>query len=59
MITNVLLFAGNDASGHVGLWVTDGRASRTYELTGIAGAAANGVQPFDLTIYKGEALFSA
>jgi ELWxxDGT repeat protein len=33
-----VLFAGDDASGNNGLWVTNGTSAGTSELTGIAGA---------------------
>ena len=35
-----VLFNGVDASGHPGLWETDGTAAGTHELIGIAGADA-------------------
>ena len=38
MLPNVVLFAGTDFSGDTGLWVTNGTAAGTYELTGIVGA---------------------
>jgi ELWxxDGT repeat protein len=53
----VAVFDGVDASGQDGLWVTNGTAAGTYELTGIAGANAGGVHPYDLTAFNGEALF--
>ncbi len=59
-----VFFAGNDASGAVGLWETDGTASGTHELDGIVGAATAGnpriarIVPGDLTVYNGELLFS-
>ena len=31
------LFTGADTAGHLGLWMTDGTAAGTQELTGIAG----------------------
>jgi hypothetical protein len=37
------MFEGMDSAGIKGLWVTDGSASGTYELTGIAGAYAGGL----------------
>jgi ELWxxDGT repeat protein len=36
------LFEGEDASGHVNLWVTDGTSAGTSELT-VAGANPNGL----------------
>ena len=53
-----VLFAGNDASGHIGLWVTDGTAGGTHELIGITGAYASGIDPSDLTVFDGEVLFA-
>jgi ELWxxDGT repeat protein len=44
-----VLFSGYDSSGKLGLWETDGTAAGTHELTGIAGAAASGLSPYDLT----------
>jgi ELWxxDGT repeat protein len=35
------LFAGSDASGHIGLWVTDGTAAGTSELA-VGGASQTG-----------------
>jgi ELWxxDGT repeat protein len=32
---SVVLFAGFDANGNNGLWVTDGTASGTHELTNV------------------------
>ena len=52
----MVLFAGHDASGNPGLWVTDG----TCELA-VAGSFANGVffdiNAPDLTGFAGKALF--
>jgi ELWxxDGT repeat protein len=60
-----VFFGGDDASGAVGLWETDGTASGTHELTGIVGVAtvgqnggAPGIFPGDLTVYNGQLLFS-
>jgi ELWxxDGT repeat protein len=53
-----VLFAGVDSAGKVGLWVTNGTAAGTFEVTGISGAYASfGVQPADLTVFNGEVLF--
>jgi ELWxxDGT repeat protein len=62
-----VLFQGKDASGKLGLWVTDGTAAGTHELTGISGANSFGglfiltgfgdVPPPDFTIFNGEVLF--
>ena len=60
-----VFFAGDDDSGSIGLWETDGTASGTHELNGIAGAAtigqsigAPGLSPAYLTVFNGEMLFS-
>jgi ELWxxDGT repeat protein len=52
-----VLFSGLDASGDMGLWVTNGTAAGTEELTGITGADPSGLAPSDLTVYNGEVLF--
>jgi ELWxxDGT repeat protein len=54
---NEVLFNGTDTGGTYGLWVTDGTAAGTHELTGIKGVAANGLDPADLTVFKNEVLF--
>ena len=55
-----IVFGGYDATGSIGLWVSDGTAAGTHELTGIAGAAttASGLDPDGLMAYHGEILFS-
>jgi ELWxxDGT repeat protein len=55
------LFSGLDAAGDIGLWVTNGTAAGTHELTGISGASAGGLFSGyfpDFTVFKGEVLFS-
>jgi len=54
-----VLFAGDDASGNNGLWVTNGTSGGTSALTGIAGAytGAAGLDPVQLTLFNGEVLF--
>ena len=52
-----VVFSGLDASGDMGLWVSDGTAAGTVRLTGIAGADLAGLAPSDLTVYNGEVLF--
>ena len=52
-----VLFSGLDASGDMGLWVTNGTAAGTHELTGITGADPSGLAPSDLIVYNGEVLF--
>src|SRR5262249_310658 len=60
-----VFFAGDEASGQVGLWETDGTASGTHELTGIIGAATigqgvgpPGLLPTDLTVFNDQILFA-
>ena len=38
-----VLFDGTDAAGDLGLWVTNGTAAGTHELTGISGAYTGGL----------------
>ena len=52
-----VLFSGLDASGDMNLWVSDGTAVGTQELTGVVGADSAGLAPSDLTVYNGEVLF--
>jgi probable HAF family extracellular repeat protein/ELWxxDGT repeat protein len=57
-----VLFDGFNASGNQGLWVTNGTAAGTHELTGISGAYAggafaNGLTPIDMTVFNGEVFF--
>jgi ELWxxDGT repeat protein len=58
-----ILFAGTDASHNGGLWVTNGTAAGTHELT-VAGAFTlpqgwfgGGLKPSDLTVYNGLVFF--
>jgi ELWxxDGT repeat protein len=64
------LFVGTNAAGGWGLWVTDGTAAGTHEVTGISGAFTSGIfsQPPerggglessdpDFTVFNGEVLF--
>jgi ELWxxDGT repeat protein len=41
-IGNKVLFRGVNANGQLGLWITDGTAAGTHELTGISGGAIGG-----------------
>jgi ELWxxDGT repeat protein len=41
-----------------GLWVTDGTAAGTQELTGIAGVSRQGLNPTDLTVVGNRVFFS-
>jgi ELWxxDGT repeat protein len=51
---NKVLFSGVDAAGHIGLWITDGTAAGTSELT-TANGGLTGVS--DLTVFGNKALF--
>jgi ELWxxDGT repeat protein len=56
-----VVFRGLDANGDLGLWVSNGTAAGTYELTGIDGANSGGL--FSgyfpaFTVFNGEVLFS-
>jgi ELWxxDGT repeat protein len=53
-----VLFQGRDTVGNLGLWVTDGTAAGTHEVTGISGANANGLDPNEMTVFKREVLFN-
>jgi hypothetical protein len=57
---NQVLFNGvNNVAGNLGgLWTTNGTATGTHEITGFTGAASTGVDPSDLTVFNGEALFN-
>ncbi len=57
VFNNEVLFNGLDAAGNNGLWVTDGTAAGTHELTGIRGANAAGVNPHYMTVFKSKVLF--
>jgi ELWxxDGT repeat protein len=52
MAKQLVMFAGMDSAESRGLWLTDGTAGGTYELTGIAGAYANG-SPYAGGIFGG------
>src|ERR1700722_15623662 len=57
-----VLFQGRDngSDGIQGLWVTNGTAAGTHELTGITGAdpGSEGLIPLDLTVFGNEVLFN-
>lgn len=57
MQNQFLLFEGLDANGTSGLWVTDGTAAGTHELTNISGANPAGLSPRYLTVFNSEVLF--
>ena len=54
---NLAMFAGYDASGNNGLWVSDSTIPGTYELTGIANANTAAFDPFNFTQFNGMVLF--
>ena len=54
MLRQTVLFNGTDASGHAGLWETNGTAAGTYELTGVVNGVSN---PADFVAFNGEVLF--
>jgi ELWxxDGT repeat protein len=56
---NEVLFQGADANGQEGLWVTNGTAAGTHELTGIKGAnpLGAGLDPQGLTVLGNQVLF--
>src|SRR3984957_402041 len=60
MAEYLAVFAGEDtdAAGGSGLWITNGTASGTLELTGISGAYTGGITPFDLTVFNSGELFA-
>lgn len=53
-----VLFDGTDVAGNVGLWVSDGTAAGTHELTGISGAAASGISPTNMVVFNDTVLFN-
>jgi ELWxxDGT repeat protein len=53
-----VLFSGLDTNDNVGLWVTDGTAQGTHEITGISGTSVDGVGPSNMTVFNGEVLFN-
>jgi ELWxxDGT repeat protein len=58
--TDLVMFAGTDTADNIGLWVTDGTAAGTHELTGISGTypGPGGFHPADFTVFKNEVLFN-
>ena len=54
-----VLFRGVDTAGAFGLWKTNGTAAGTTEITGIDGAASGGINPTDITVFDGKALFNS
>ncbi len=52
-----LYFSGQDASGNVDLYVSDGTAAGTTSLA-VAGTSASGLTPGDIIVYGGRLYFS-
>jgi ELWxxDGT repeat protein len=58
VFNNELLFSGSDANQQVGLWVSDGTAAGTHELTGISGFSPRfGLYPSNMTVFNDKVLF--
>src|ERR1700693_5770768 len=55
MSVNLVLFEGLDAGGYDNLWVTNGTAAGTSELS-VAGTFST-LYPTDLTVFGGKVLF--
>ena len=55
-----VLFNGvdNTGAGLSGLWVTNGTAAGTHEITGTGDADPSGLNPTDLTVFGNEVLFN-
>ncbi len=53
-----VLFRGVDTGGAFGLWMTNGTATGTKEITGINGTAPTGINPTDMTVFNGKVLFN-
>src|ERR1700722_17710831 len=61
MARQIVLFKGldnNPNEEYFGLWVTNGTAAGTHEVTGISGVDADGIDPYDLTAFGREVLFN-
>ena len=60
MAEYLAVFAGEDtgAAGGFSLWITNGTAAGTLELTGISGAYTGGINPYDLTVFNSDVLFA-
>jgi ELWxxDGT repeat protein len=54
---NVVLFNGTDADGYQNLWVTNGTAAGTSELS-VAGADSSGLDPTGFTVFGSEVVFA-
>jgi ELWxxDGT repeat protein len=58
ILNGEVLFNGTDGAGDQGLWVTNGTAAGTQEITGITGAYIGGLDPGDLTTFNGTVVFN-
>jgi ELWxxDGT repeat protein len=52
-----VMFYGTDSNGTFGLWITDGAAQGTYELTGVTGTYYSGLAPSNFASFNGEVYF--
>jgi ELWxxDGT repeat protein len=52
-----VLFNGADSSRQLGMWVTNGTAAGTSEVTGLDGADPSGLAPADFTVFNNKVLF--
>jgi ELWxxDGT repeat protein len=59
VLSGKVLFEGVNAAQNVGLWVTDGTAAGTHQLTGISGALSFGLLPQGMTVFNGAVMFTA
>jgi ELWxxDGT repeat protein len=59
MIRQTVMFSARNVEPANGLWVTNGTAAGTYELTGYSGAPSSGLSPTDFTDFNGEVFFVA
>jgi ELWxxDGT repeat protein len=57
-MNNLAFFAATDASGHVGLWRTDGTAGGTIEINPTGANATIGIDPHNITQYGTSVVFS-
>ena len=54
-----ICFAGVDAAGNIGLWVTNGTVAGTQEIMSGAPTFQGGLKPTNLTVFRGEVYFNA
>jgi ELWxxDGT repeat protein len=57
MSNQIIVFHGYDANNHEDLWVTDGTASGTSELSVAGTNSSRGLSPYYLTSFHGKVLF--